>query len=102
LLQRKVQMAGLEGMSMFSRAFNATIAIAISLLPLPAMKLLDYLNRGCGDGMCGFFSGLLILSGLAVATLVLVGRSARRNETPSLLRLVPFALWAFALVPMFL
>jgi hypothetical protein len=85
-----------------SRAVNAMIAIALSLLPLPAMKLLDHLNRGCGDGMCGFSSGLLILGGLAAVTLVFVGRSARRNETPALLRLVPFALWVLALMPLFL
>jgi hypothetical protein len=84
-----------------SRA-NAMIAIGLSLLPLPAMRLLEYLNSGCGDGMCGFSSGILILGGLAAATLVFIGRSARRNETPALLRLVPFALWALALIPLFL
>lgn len=87
---------------MASRAINALIAIGLSLLPLPAMRLLDQFNSGCGDGMCGFSSGLLIIGGLAAATLVFVGRSARRHETPALLRLVPFALWALALVPMFL
>jgi hypothetical protein len=85
-----------------SRPVNAVIAIVLSLLPLPTMKLLDYANRGCGDGMCGFFSGLLILGGLAVATLVFIGRSARRDERPALLRLVPLALWAMALAPLFL
>jgi hypothetical protein len=92
----------LERTTMASRAVNAMIAIGLSLLPVPAMRLLDHLNSGCGDGMCGFWSGLLIIGGLAAATLVFVGRSARRNETPALLRLVPFALWALALVPMFL
>lgn len=87
---------------MSPRPTNALIAIVLALLPVPAMKLLDHMNRGCGDGLCGFASGLLILGGLAVATLVFVTRSARRSETPDLLRLVPFALWALALVPMML
>lgn len=82
-----------------SQYFNATVAIVLSLLPVPAMALLDHLNRGCGDGLCGFFSGLLILGGLAAVTLVFVARSARRHEAPVFLRLVPFALWALALVP---
>jgi hypothetical protein len=85
---------------MQSRPINAVIAIILALLPLPAMRWLDYLNRGCGDGLCGFFSGLLILGGLAVATLVFLVRSARRGETPGLLRLVPFVLWALALAPL--
>lgn len=85
---------------MMSQSFNAVVAILLSLLPLPAMKLLDHLNRGCGDGLCGFFSGLLILGGLAAVTLVFLARSARRHEAPVYLRLVPFALWALALVPM--
>ena len=82
------------------RSPNVLIAIALSLLPLPAMKALDQANSGCGDGMCSFFSGLLILGGLAIATLVFVGRSAKRGETPALLRWVPLAMWAIALVPM--
>jgi hypothetical protein len=66
---------------MQARPVNAIGAIVVALLPFPALKLLDQLNRGCGDGLCGFFSGLLILGGLAVATLVFVVRSARRDET---------------------
>lgn len=85
---------------MLSQVLNAGIAIVLSMLPVPAMKLLDHLNRGCGDGLCGFFPGLLILCGLAVATLVFVVRSARRNETPAVLRLVPFVFWVLAMVPM--
>jgi len=87
---------------MSARPTNALIAIALALLPVPAMKLLDHMNRGCGDGLCGFFSGLLILGGLAIATLVFVTRSARRNETPDLLRIVPVVLWLLAMVPMIL
>ena len=85
-----------------SRAAYAIIAIVFSLVPLPAMRLLDHLNRGCGDGLCGFFSGLLILGALCAATLFFVIRSARRKETPAVLRLIPIALWALAFVPMFL
>lgn len=81
-------------------AFNAVVAIVLALLPVPAMTLLDRLNRGCGDGLCGFFPGLLILAGLATATVVFVVRSARRHETPAWLRWVPLALWLSALVPM--
>jgi hypothetical protein len=87
---------------MQARPVNAIGAIVVALLPFPAMKVLDHLNRGCGDGLCGFFSGLLILGGLAIATLVLMVRSARRGETPELLRLVPPALWALTLAPLFL
>lgn len=82
------------------RAVNAFIAIALALLPLPALRVLDHLNRGCGDGLCGFASGLLVLGSLAAATLVFVIRSARRGEAPSYLRLVPPALWLLLLVPL--
>ncbi len=84
------------------RATNAIIAIVLSLLPLPAMRLLDYLNRNCGDGLCGFFSGLLVLGVLAAATLLFIVASARRKETPAFLRLIPIALWMLTLVPLFL
>jgi len=80
---------------------NTLISIALALMPLPAMKMLDYLNRGCGDGLCGFFSGLLILGGLAVATVIFVIRSTHRNEANAALRLLPFLLWLAALYPMF-
>ncbi|MGD9786110.1 MAG: hypothetical protein AB7E80_06455 [Hyphomicrobiaceae bacterium] len=87
---------------MSSRPFNAMIAIGLALLPLPAMRLLDHFNRGCGDGLCGFWSGLLILGGLAGMTLVFLSRSVGQGESPAVLRLVPFALWALALVPLML
>jgi hypothetical protein len=86
--------------TMRSRPINAIIAIALSLLPLPALKLLEHLNRGCGDGLCGFFSGLLILGGLAAASLMFVVRSTRQAEAPALLRVLPFILWALILVPL--
>jgi hypothetical protein len=82
------------------QCLNAIFAIVLAVLPVPAMMLLDYLNRGCGDGLCGFFTGLLILGGLAIGTLFFVVRSARRGETPSFLRMIPFALWALGLLPM--
>lgn len=84
------------------RAMNATIAIVLALLPLPAMRLLDHLNRGCGDGLCGFFSGLLVLGALAIATLVFLVRSARRDERPAVLRMAPPLLWVLAFAPLFL
>jgi len=80
------------------RAANAIIAIVLSLLPLPILRLLDYFNRGCGDGLCGFFSGLLVLGGLAVATMLLLVASARRSETPAFLRWIPFPLWVLAFI----
>ncbi len=83
-----------------SRPLNAIVATVLSLLPVPALKLLDHLNRGCGDGLCGFVSGLLILGSLAVATLVFVRRSVRRNETPAALRWLPLPLWALTVVPL--
>jgi hypothetical protein len=85
---------------MQSRSINAMIAIGLALLPQPALKLLDQLNRGCGDGLCGFLPGLLILGGLAAATGVFVFRSAQRSEAPAALRLIPLALWVMALVPL--
>ncbi len=81
---------------MRSGAVNAIVAIVLALLPIPAMKALDYANRGCGDGLCGFFSGILVLGALAAATLVFMGRSARRDEQPSVLRMVPVVLWVLA------
>ncbi len=81
---------------------NAMLAIGSALLPLPALKLLDQFNRGCGDGLCGFVPGLLIIGGLAAATIVFFLRSARRNETPAALRLLPLALWMLALAPLVL
>ncbi len=85
-----------------SHAANAIVAIVLSLLPLPAAKLLDHLNRGCGDGLCGFFSGLLMFGALGGATVFFIVRSARRKETPAVLRMVPIALWMLAFVPLFL
>lgn len=85
---------------MRSHPVNAIIAIVAALLPLPAMRLLDVLKRGCGDGLCGFFPGLLILGSLAIATVTFVARSARRDETPAVLRLVPFVLWPMILAPL--
>jgi hypothetical protein len=82
------------------RPINAILAILAAALPWPALTLLDYLNRGCGDGMCSFFSGIIILAGLATATLVFTRRSARRNETPAWLRLIPLALWTTAIIPL--
>jgi len=69
------------------RPINSALAIGVAALPLPALTLLDRLNRGCGDGMCSFLSGLLILGALAAATLVF-------------LRWVPVALWALVLAPL--
>lgn len=84
-----------------SRPVNAIVANVLALLTWPALKLLDLLNRGCGDGLCGFFSGLLILGALAVATQVFIVRSGRRDESPATLRLLPLALWVVSLVPLF-
>jgi hypothetical protein len=89
-------------LSMLSRSLNVVVAIVLALLPLPAVRLLDYFNRGCGDGLCGFFPAILILGGLAIATVVFLVRSARRGEHPAALRLVPLALWVLAFVPMVL
>jgi hypothetical protein len=85
---------------MQGRPVNAIIAIGVALLVWPALWLLDTMNRGCGDGLCGFFSGLLILGGLAMAATVFVVRSARRDETPGLLRWVPALLWLAAVLPL--
>jgi hypothetical protein len=83
------------------RPTNAIIAIVLSLSPLPAMRLLDYFNRNCGDGLCGFFSGLLVLGALLAATLFFIVASARRKEMPAFLRLIPIVLWILAFVPLF-
>lgn len=85
---------------MLQRSPNAILATGVSLLPLPALKLLDALSSGCGDGLCGFLPGLIILGTLAAATLALLLRSARQKETPIALRVVPLILWVLALVPL--
>jgi hypothetical protein len=85
---------------MQGRPVNAMVAIGVALLVWPALWLLDRMNRGCGDGLCGFFSGLLILGALAAVTAVFVMRSARRGETPGLLRWVPMLLWLVVVVPL--
>lgn len=82
------------------RPINAVLAIGVAALPWPALAALDHFNRDCGDGMCSFFSGLLILGALATATLVFLRRSARRGETPAWLRWVPAALWTALLIPL--
>ncbi|MGE0602873.1 MAG: hypothetical protein AB7O46_03710 [Xanthobacteraceae bacterium] len=87
---------------MSGRFTNAIVAIVLSLLPLPALWLLDYLNRGCGDGLCGFFSGLLVLGGLAAATLFFLIASSRRSETPAFLRWIPIPLWALIFTRLFI
>jgi len=86
---------------MRTRPVNAMIAIAVAILPTPTLRLLDHFDSSCGDGLCSLFPALVFLGGLVAATLVFVGRSARRNEKPAILRLVPFALWALAVVPLF-
>lgn len=85
---------------MSSRPVNAGLAIALSLLPVPVLYLLDRANSGCGDGLCSLFSGLMLLGALAALVIVFIRRSARRDETPAALRLVPLALWALALFPL--
>jgi hypothetical protein len=85
---------------MQGRPVNAIVAIGCALLVWPVLQLLDWMNRGCGDGLCGFFSGLLILGALAAVTAVFVVRSARRGEAPGMLRWAPVLLWLGALVPL--
>jgi hypothetical protein len=87
-------------MTMLLRPINAVLAIGAAALPWPALAALDQVNRGCGDGLCSFFSGLLILGALAIATLIFVRRSARRGETPAWLRWLPAVLWAALLIPL--
>jgi hypothetical protein len=82
------------------RPINAVLAIGFAALPWPALAMLDRLNRGCGDGLCSFFSGILILGALVVATLVFVRRSARRGEVPAWLRWVPALLWVALPIPL--
>ncbi len=85
---------------MAARPVNALLANALALLNWPALAVMERANSGCGDGLCGVFSGLLVLATLAAAALVFVLRSARRSETPALLRVTPFLLWAVALGPL--
>lgn len=85
-----------------ARPINAIAAIVVALLPIPVLRLVDHFNRGCGDGLCGFFSGILLLAGLVVTLLVLLRRSATRDEQPWYLRLVPLPLLLLALYPMFI
>jgi hypothetical protein len=81
---------------MSSRPTYALIAIALSVAVWPAMMIVDYATRPCGDGLCGFFPGLIVLAGLVGGTLFATFKSARRNEEPALLRTVPLLIWALS------
>jgi hypothetical protein len=76
---------------------NLVVACVLALAPLPALTLLGRLGGTCGDGLCDFIPGLLILGSLAVATIVFVVRSARCREQPAVARFLPLLLWLFAL-----
>ncbi|MGD9921810.1 MAG: hypothetical protein AB7V13_10230 [Pseudorhodoplanes sp.] len=90
----------IAGITMPLRPINAVLAIGVAALPWPALAALDHFNRGCGDGLCSFSSGLLILGALAAATLVFLRRSDRRGEAPAWLRWVPAVLWIALLIPL--
>lgn len=78
---------------------NAIIANALAAAAWPLLMLLDRMNADCGDGLCGSFSGALLVVGLVVAVVVMLVRSARRRETPAALRFTPLLILAAILVP---
>jgi hypothetical protein len=85
---------------MQTRPVNAILAIAAAALPLPLLWMVDRMSGPCGDGLCGFFSGVLVIGALVVATMVFLVRSSRRNERPGLLRVIPIVFW-LAILPVF-
>jgi hypothetical protein len=72
----------------------------VALLPFPALVVLQRLRPACGDGLCGFWDSLLVLAALLAITIVLIARSANRDETPALLRIVPLVIWILSLAPL--
>ena len=79
--------------SLFDRGRHLSLAITLGFLCLLGIALTCY-----RFSLPAVFN-ILLLGGLVVATLFLVARSARKGETPALLRLVPIALWLLALIP---
>lgn len=68
---------------------NALVATGISLLPVPALLILDRMNTGCGDGLCGFIPSTIILVIVALMTVLFMLRSARAGEKPAVVLILP-------------
>lgn len=81
---------------------NAIVAIACALLVYPGLMFVERASQPCGDGLCSFWPGAMVVVGLFVATFVFVLRSMSRGETPRWLLIVPWLIWALIARPMFL
>jgi hypothetical protein len=69
------------------------VACVLAALVLPALWLLDASRTSpCGDGLCGFWEGLLIWGGLTTASLVFLVIGLARGEPRKWLALVALAL----------
>jgi hypothetical protein len=73
---------------------NAALAVLSALLVYPGLRLLDR-AQNCGDGLCGFIPGLLLMGVLLAATIIFTRRGLKRGETPGWLFLAPPAIWLF-------
>lgn len=85
------------GWTMSKLPLNALIAIGVSLLPMPALLLVDRMNSGCGDGLCTFVPGIAVLVTIAVLALAFMLRSARVGEKPAVLLILPAVILAATL-----
>jgi hypothetical protein len=74
---------------------NAILAILAALLVYPGLRLLDR-AQGCGDGLCGFIPGLMLILALLAGTIIFTRRGLKRSEQPQWLFLAPPALWLMA------
>lgn len=66
-------------------------AIVAALLVAPLLYLYDRTAPACGDGLCGFGAGILILGGCLLASVILIVAGWVRGERPR---------WLVALAPL--
>ena len=64
------------------------LSVAASASILPLLWLLERFSAPCPDGLCNFFTGLLIVGGGLLAAIVLAVAGLRRGERPGWIALL--------------